>query len=47
MFCINNCGIAMVDKTMLENSSKINIEGMNTIIYDPVTLYQTIREFKK
>jgi hypothetical protein len=41
---VNNCGIAMVDKTVLEGSNKFNIDGFNTIIYDPLSLYESIRD---
>ena len=44
---MNNCGLAMVDKTLLSKSSKLSIEGLNTIVYDPLTLYETIHEFNK
>jgi hypothetical protein len=41
-----NCGIAMVDKEKLESSQnmKFTIDGSNTIIYDPVALWESIRQ---
>jgi hypothetical protein len=44
-----NCGVAIIDKEKLENikNPKFNIDGINTVIYDPVSLYESIRELNK
>jgi folate-binding protein YgfZ len=44
-----NCGVAMVDKEKLENAvtPKFNIEGLNTIIYDPISLWESIRDVEQ
>lgn len=41
-----NCGIAMVDKEKLINAVKpeFSIEGQNTILYDPVSVWDSIKE---
>ena len=41
-----NCGVAIVDKEKLESASitKFSIEGLNTIIYDPVSLWESAKE---
>lgn len=41
-----NCGIAMIDKEKLENSTvqKFLIENYNTVMYDPITLWESIHE---
>jgi folate-binding protein YgfZ len=41
-----NCGIAMIDKEILENLNikKFTIDGANTIIYDPITLWESVKE---
>jgi len=41
-----NTGIAMIEKEKLENATvpKFTIEGQNTIIYDPISLWQSIKE---
>ncbi len=46
---IHNCGIAMVDREKLESSSnlKFSLDGLNTIIYDPVSLWESIRGDEK
>jgi hypothetical protein len=46
LFNKKNCGIAMVDKEALENSvnPKFLIDNMNTVIYDPVSLWETVKE---
>ncbi len=43
-----NCGIAMIDKEVLENVNvkKFSIDGANTIIYDPITLWESVRDIK-
>jgi hypothetical protein len=38
-----NCGIALVDKDKLVNSTKFSIDGSNTILYDPLSLWESIR----
>jgi sporulation protein YlmC with PRC-barrel domain len=44
-----NCGIAMVDREKLESSAnmKFNIEGLNTIIYDPISMWESIKTEKE
>jgi hypothetical protein len=44
LFNHKNCGIAMVDKPALEElkSNRLNIDGMNTVIYDPVSLWESV-----
>lgn len=46
---IYNCGLAMVDREKLESSSnlKFSLDGLNTIIYDPVLLWESIRGDEK
>jgi hypothetical protein len=41
-----NCGIAIVEKEKLENATntKFSIDDMNAIIYDPVSLWESIRD---
>ncbi len=43
---IYNCGIAMIDKEKLESSSKVkfSIDGLNTIIYDPISIWESIKD---
>jgi len=46
---IFNCGIAMVDREKLESSAnmKFNIGGLNTIIYDPISMWDSIKTEKE
>ena len=39
----------MIDKEKLENltQAKFNINGINTILYDPISLWESIRELNK
>jgi folate-binding protein YgfZ len=43
----HNCGLAIIDKEKIEKSGKLNIENINTVIYDPLTLYESVREVIK
>jgi hypothetical protein len=43
---IHNCGIAMIDKTIVEKSNKFTLDKLNTVIYDPISIYESIRSFK-
>ena len=44
-----NCGVAMIEKELLETSkiTKFNIEGMNTIVYDPISLWESVRDISQ
>jgi folate-binding protein YgfZ len=44
-----NCGIAMIEKEKLESTSvsKFTLDGLNTIIYDPISLWESVREVEE
>ena len=46
---IFNCGVAMIDREKLESSTsmKFNIDGLNTIIYDPISMWDSIKPEKE